>query len=333
MPVDEKPPVVLIIDDEPSLRMSLRSFMEDYDYQVLEAKNGRIGLETFQREGADLILLDLHMPEMTGLQVMERISQDSPDTPIIIITGTGVLNDAIQALRLGAWDYLLKPILDLSVLLHTAEKCLERARLIRENRLYKESLEDKVAQRTTELENANLELHQTNNRLRENQATLDSIFRVAPTGIGLAVNHILKRTNQRLCEMVGYSDHELLEKSTGILYPNEEEIERAWQERYRQMKEYGTCTVETQWKRKNGDIIDVLLSSTPLDNQDFSQGTTFTALDITRSKQAEEELKKHRDHLEELVDQRTVELSKANSELSQYAYFVSHDLKILLRAR
>ncbi|MCP5105789.1 MAG: response regulator [bacterium] len=153
--------VVLTIDDEDTIRKSFRNFMEDCDYRVLEASDGRIGLEIFRREAPDLILVDLRMPEMDGLEVLEKVTRESPDTPIIVVSGTGLIGDAVEALHLGAWDYLLKPVEDLSMLLHAVEKALERARLLKENWQYKEHLEDMVRMRTEQLETANKELIET----------------------------------------------------------------------------------------------------------------------------------------------------------------------------
>ncbi|MCP4689427.1 MAG: response regulator [Desulfobacterales bacterium] len=162
----DKPPVILTIDDESSIRDSFRAHLEDYEYEVLEAKNGRIGLEVFEREKPDLILVDLRMPEVDGLEVLRNVTRRSPTTPIIVVSGAGEVRDAVEALRFGAWDYLLKPLDDLSVLLHAVERGLERARLLRENQEHQERLETLVARRTEELERANDELQQINTRLR-----------------------------------------------------------------------------------------------------------------------------------------------------------------------
>lgn len=159
-------PVVLTIDDEKALRDSFVNYLEDYDYRVMTAENGRKGLEVFLREKPDLVLLDLCMPEMDGLEVLAEIKKWSPETPIIIISGLGVMKDAVEALRLGAWDYLLKPIEDLTVLRYSVEKALEQLRLIRENKAYRERLEEEVVRRTRELAQANSDLQQLNQRLR-----------------------------------------------------------------------------------------------------------------------------------------------------------------------
>lgn len=145
---------ILTIDDEEAIRESFKSFLEDHGYQVSTAENGLIGLEVFKQEKPDLILVDLRMPTMDGLDVISNIKIISPDTPIIIVSGTGLLSDAIEAIKLGAWDYLTKPILDLSALNHSIEKAFEKVKLIEDNRRYQTHLESLVEERTKELENA-----------------------------------------------------------------------------------------------------------------------------------------------------------------------------------
>ncbi len=156
----EQPAVVLIIDDEESVRRSISAFLEDRGFTVLEAENGRIGLDVFRRAHPDVVLVDLRMPEVDGLEVLSTIKRESPETPTIVVSGAGVISDAAEALHRGAWDYVLKPIEDMAILLHAVEKVLERTLLIRENRKYQGQLEERVKARTAQLEAANAMLRQ-----------------------------------------------------------------------------------------------------------------------------------------------------------------------------
>ena len=101
--------------------------------------------------------------------------------------------------------------------------------------------------------------------LRESEATLKSIFRVAPIGIGLVSDRVLGQVNDRFCEMIGYSREELVGESARMLYPSQEEFEWVGRVKYAQITQRGTGTVETHWQKKDGAMINVLLSSTPLD--------------------------------------------------------------------
>jgi len=147
----DQQPKVLVIDDDDTVRESFRCYLEDNGYAICEAANGREGLTLFSAENPDIVLVDLRMPEVDGYQVLEKISQASPDTPLIVVSATGRIGDAVEALHLGAWDYLLKPLSDLSIVDHSISKALERARLLRENRDYQKHLEEEVERRTAEL--------------------------------------------------------------------------------------------------------------------------------------------------------------------------------------
>ncbi|MBC8503702.1 MAG: PAS domain S-box protein [Chloroflexi bacterium] len=135
--------------------------------------------------------------------------------------------------------------------------------------------------------------------LRESEAKLQSIFRVAPIGIGLVgETRQLLWVNDTLCEMVGYDQVELTGQSARFLYPSNEDYEYVGRAKYEQIAEKGAGTVETRWQRKDGSIIEVILSSTPIDLTDRSVGVTFTALDITDRIEAENQLQKRADQLE-----------------------------------
>lgn len=136
--------------------------------------------------------------------------------------------------------------------------------------------------------------------LRISENTLKSIFRAAPVGMGLITARTFSKINEKVCEITGYSEKEILGQNAGMLYVKEKDFEYVEREKYRQMAERGTGTVETKWKRKDGKIIDVLLSSTPLDQKDWSQGISFTALDITTRKETERVLADARNEFENI---------------------------------
>ncbi len=136
------------------------------------------------------------------------------------------------------------------------------------------------------------ERKQTEESLRESEEKMHSIFRVAPTGIGVVRDRVLSEVNPLICEMTGYSKEELTGQSARVLYQTQEEFEWVGCEKYKQIAEKGSGVVETKWQKKDGSIVDILLASTPIDLADISRGVTFTALDITERKRAEEALEK-----------------------------------------
>jgi len=125
------------------IRWTIGDYLEDSGYHVFKAENGRAGLKMFQEKEPDIILVDLMMPEVDGFEVLSKVKEESPGTPVIVVSGTGVIQDVIEAIRRGAWDYLTKPIQDLAVLEHVVNKTLEKANLIQENEEYKRNLEKK----------------------------------------------------------------------------------------------------------------------------------------------------------------------------------------------
>jgi PAS domain S-box-containing protein len=159
--------------------------------------------------------------------------------------------------------------------------------------------------------------------LRESEASLRSIFRAAPVGIGMLTDRVLRQVNDCICEMTGYSRNELLDQNARILYPTREEYERVGREKYVLIREQGTGSIETCWQRKDGKVIDVLLSSTPLDPADWSIGVTFTALDITERKRAERE----RASLEEKL-----RISQKMEAIGTLAGGIAHDFNNILSA-
>lgn len=132
---------LLVIDDDRVIRQSIAAYLRDSGFEVLLADDGLTGLEIFRAEHPELVICDLRMPGLDGISVLHQISADDHEVPIIVISGAGVMADVVEALRLGASDYLIKPILDLEMLEHSVNRSLERASLRRENAGYRQALE------------------------------------------------------------------------------------------------------------------------------------------------------------------------------------------------
>ncbi len=122
-------PTILLIDDEVEVLESIGMFLEDCGYRVVMARSGKDGLAAFTQHAPDVVFTDLRMSEMDGIAVIREIKKLSPHTPVAVISGTGVIAEAIQAVRLGAWDFITKPIIDLAEIDLVAQRALEHREL------------------------------------------------------------------------------------------------------------------------------------------------------------------------------------------------------------
>jgi len=134
---------ILLIDDDTIVRESIAAYLEDSGFEVTEAVDGQRGFDLFLKEQPGLIICDLRMPKLDGLSLLRKISEKQPDipVPVIVISGAGGMSDVVEALRMGASDYIVKPIVDMKVLEHAIEHCLERVDLQVQNQKYKQELE------------------------------------------------------------------------------------------------------------------------------------------------------------------------------------------------
>ncbi|MFP5221412.1 MAG: sensor histidine kinase [Acidobacteriota bacterium] len=142
---------ILCVDDAPSIRRAIAAYLGDLGHTVEQAQDGTEGLERINSAPFDAVLLDLTMPGLSGLEVLRAASASHPDLPVIVISGTGAIQDVIAALRLGAWDFITKPIEDMAILEYALARALERASLITENQRHRERLEAQVRKRTAKL--------------------------------------------------------------------------------------------------------------------------------------------------------------------------------------
>lgn len=125
-------PTILVIDDEEIVRVSCIRILQPEGYDVKVVKSGIEGLKVIEKENFDLVLTDLKMPDMDGIEVLKKAKEGWPDTEIVVITGYGTVSSAVQAMKFGAFDYLEKPFTPDQLLL-VVSRALERKRLIIEN--------------------------------------------------------------------------------------------------------------------------------------------------------------------------------------------------------
>jgi len=249
--------MILIIDDETPIRESLKAFFEDEDYLVLTAEDGDRGLDIFSSEKIDLVLTDLRMPKKDGIEVMRRIHEQEPEIPMIVVSGAGQREDVITALRMGAKDYITKPINDLDKIGHTVRQVLENKRLSDENKRYRIRLEKSEAKYRTIAEN-----------IAEGVFTVDK-------------DENFRYANQTFAAMTGYSNKDLLKKnlkdvSTGKSFHliRQQTLNR---------KAGVSSTYEIEMVDAKGSLILVELSCSPVfSEKNIYQGAIAVARDITK---------------------------------------------------
>ncbi len=129
-------PKILIVDDEPAIRRSLRDILEFEKYEVDDAKDGFEALSKIKTANYDVVLCDIKMPQMDGMDVLERATLLNPETPVIMISGNADVDTAVEAVRRGAFDFISKPP-DINRLLITIRNALDRAQLVTETKVLK----------------------------------------------------------------------------------------------------------------------------------------------------------------------------------------------------
>jgi DNA-binding NtrC family response regulator len=132
-------PKILIIDDEKSIRKTLREILEYEKYQVDEAAEGLEGMTLLQKEKYDVILCDIKMPKMDGIEVLDKITQSHNDIPVVMISGHGTIETAVEAVKKGAFDFIAKP-LDLNRLLVTIRNAMDKSTLVTETKVLKKKV-------------------------------------------------------------------------------------------------------------------------------------------------------------------------------------------------
>src|SRR5438876_1925288 len=132
-------PSILVIDDEPIIRSNLAEFLQQEKFTVQTASTGELGLQMLARHKFDAILCDVNLPGIDGLEVLERVSQVSPETFVLLITAYATVESAIDAFHKGAHDYLMKPII-LKEVERKLRRLLEQRELFRENQWLRREL-------------------------------------------------------------------------------------------------------------------------------------------------------------------------------------------------
>lgn len=135
---------ILVIDDEKNIREGLQMALEDEGYEVLTAADGKSGLQIALHNDVDLVITDLRMPELSGFDILQKVISETPGVPVIVLTGHGTVETAVEAMRVGAYDFLTKP-LDLERLFLLVKRALQNRELALQRRELERELESKLS--------------------------------------------------------------------------------------------------------------------------------------------------------------------------------------------
>jgi DNA-binding NtrC family response regulator len=151
---------ILVVDDEEAIREVVCTLLEAQGYECVSVSNGLLAQEYLEKNPRDLVLSDMVMPRMDGLHLLEWLHQYDADIPVIMVTAMHDLSTALEAIRRGAYDYILKPF-EKDQLYLSVRRALEHRSLVLENRNYRRNLEELVEKRTVELKGALDQLEQS----------------------------------------------------------------------------------------------------------------------------------------------------------------------------
>jgi putative nucleotidyltransferase with HDIG domain len=151
---------ILVVDDEEAIREVVSTMLESRGYHCVAVSNGRAAQDFVRKQTPDLVLSDMIMPEMDGIKLLDWLRNFDPEIPVIMVTAIHDISTALEAIRRGAYDYILKPF-EKDQLFHGVGRALQHRRLVVENRTYQQDLERKVEERTAELRAKHYELEQS----------------------------------------------------------------------------------------------------------------------------------------------------------------------------
>ncbi|RMF88813.1 MAG: response regulator [Methanobacteriota archaeon] len=255
---------LLIVDDEEGMRTTLSDIFRKRGYEVETASKGREGVEKVKKGFVNVVLLDIKLPDMGGVEVLKEIKRESPDTEVVMITAYASLQTSVEALNEGAYGYIMKPF-EVDVLANAVAGAVERQRLILENR-----------------------------RLREFN---ENIVQSLSEGILMEdENGIITFVNPRVEAMVGYPAEEIIGKRLRDFLDLEGGPEGGG--RPEGAKARSESRYEALLVTKDGGSLPVMISAVPLFEKSRYTGLLSLLTDISQIKDLEKELQEKVDELE-----------------------------------
>lgn len=289
---------ILVLDDEKYVVDVIVTHLSGEGYECVGETDPADALEALKDRSISLLLTDLKMPEMHGIEVVQRAKDIAPDLAIVVLTGLGDVTTAIESMRAGADDYIVKPF-NLAEIAVSVSRALDKRSLRIENQAYQESLENRVNEATQDLESVNRELRETKEYL---ESLLHSTFDAI---LSTDADNVVEFVNAGAERMFGYARDELMGASVAMLYQgamNEVKYLRRKLDEGKPLQSY-----ETMMKRKDGEPVPVNISLSAVRNEAGDiRAVLAICKDITDQKKLEAELKEMsiKDSLTGLYNQR-----------------------------
>lgn len=259
---------ILVVDDEDSIRNIIARKLEMDGYHCVTASNAREAVETAAKHSFDLVLTDVKMPGMSGIELLSKLVNDYPDTGVMMITAMTDAHTAVDAMKLGAYDYITKPF-DLDALSIKVERALEKKQLLQMSKDYRLLLSEQKLRETK----------QRYSTLVDNLA--DAVFTSSKTVLWC---------NDRVEEIFGYTKDELIGRNANFFFPDKEFFSDTLKNIYIRTGNDNHYWGTNRLKRKDGRIIDIEFTISRIPDTDPPEYVTV-ARDITERKRAEEEIR------------------------------------------
>lgn len=312
---------ILILDDDREILSVLEQFLEGEGYVCRTTTSPSDALESVSQGGIDLVITDIRMPDVSGIEVVQQIKQQDDTIAIIMLTALSEVTSAVESLRAGADDYLLKPF-NLNEISVAVIKALEKRSLLLENRSYQAVLERRVEAATADLRETNEQLRETHDYLEGLlHSTVDAILTVDDAGI-------IEFVNRGTLRLLGYEAKDLVGSRIGDLFVGGSEENQYIHRVIRHEKPIQNYS--TEFRHRDGRLIPVSISVSLVRRADEKNSTLLICKDVTEQRRLQDELKEMsiRDSLSGLYNQRYF-YERIESEIER-ARRQKHPLSLLL---
>jgi len=282
-PKDLLPLSIMYVEDEGVILRSINTMMERKIKDVYIATNGEIGLKVFKKHKPQIVVTDIKMPVMNGLEMIEKIKEIEPSTKFIVVSAYGEINYFIKAIELGVQGFILKPV--------NVNQLMGIIRELGNGILLQQEIERKEEERKKSAK-----------ALQEQKAYFEHLFESSPEAVVVASNDgKILQINCKFSEMFGYAEEEAIGKALDELVAADDLLNEAT-EYTKQVADGKDIRLETKRKTKSGKLLDVSILGTPIIIEGQQVAVYGIYRDITDRKRAEDELKASYERLRKLIE-------------------------------